>query len=320
MKTIKRLLAFIASAYVLLFFSEYFFVNEEPAFSLIEILHSDIPGIWSLLELILVYTFFSYALLIAIQYFNVHTIWGLMLAGALFGWWTEGTIIPVIYEAIPITIFWPSVGWHALIDVLIGWYLFRQILKMNKWYLTVIISIALGSFWGIWATWFWADGGFQIQPNHFIMFTFFTSVLLIGAYWIMDQYSFASLKISKAEVIFFVIISIIFLVLLSYGYGILPWIVLVPLTGLTLFALHRGRNNNSSSSLFLDTKTLLWQYPVLLLIPFFSSVVYYFIYKSGWSPEIGETLPIILMILGFIAYCIALYRNIVQTNSLDSGD
>lgn len=317
MKTLKRLLTFMASGYVLLFFSEYFFVNEEPAYELIETLHSNRFGMWFLVQFIFIYTFFSYAMLIAIQYFNVSTIWGLVLAGALFGWWTEGIIIPVVYEAIPITIIWPSIGWHVLVDVLIGWYVLRQILKANKWYVTLIMTSLLGTFWGIWATWFWTESGYYIQTSHFTMYTFFTSALLIGAYWIMDQCTFASLQISKLEVVFFTILSVLLLILLSIRYGILPWIVLGPLIGLTLFALHRGKPTKMSTSLFLDRKTLIWQYPLLLAMPLFASVIYYFIYISNRIPMIGDVLPFILMVLGVIIYWIALYRNIRQLDILD---
>lgn len=310
MKRITRLTSIIASAYVLMFFSEYFFTNEEPAFTLVRALTSDVTDLLFLLEFTLIYAFFSYALLIALDMFKVRDIWGLVLAGSLFGWWTEGVIIPVLYEALPYTIFWPSIGWHALVDVLLGWYLIRRVLHLNRWHLSLFVMLVMGAFWGVWATWFTDDDVLPIDPAHFVMYVFFTSVLLIGSYRLMDRYRFEALFVSKFEVVIFLFITVTSLVLLSIGYGLVPWIVLIPLTGLTVFALSKGKNRPIAGHLSFDGTTSWWQYPLMLLIPSTASVLYALIHAHGEKPAIGELLPPLLMVLGAALYVIALCQNI----------
>jgi len=315
MKVLKRGVSLIASGYVLLFFSEYYFMNEEPAFRLIEALTEGGHSFVFLLEFTILYTFFSYAMLIPIKRYKVKTIWGLILAGALFGWWTEGTIIPLLYEAIPITIFWPSIGWHVLVDVFIGWYLFRKVMHQNKWYMTLFLTIGLGIFWGLWATWFWDQNTGRVLPDHFVLYTFSTSLVLIVAYWIMDHYPITTVRISKIEIILFVFASLFFLTLLSFTYGILPWLVLGPLTGLSLYALHRGEKAGNDSSLSFEGRTSWWQYPMILLIPLVASFIYNIVYLNGRRLIIGEVLPPILLGVGVIVYCLALYRNLRKHRS-----
>ncbi|KAB3530669.1 hypothetical protein F8154_13655 [Alkaliphilus pronyensis] len=315
METLKRLWMIIASAYILLFFSEYYFLNEEPAIGLVETLTTNPVGLVFLIEFIIMYAFFSYSMLIALQKFKVRNIWGLILAGALFGWWTEGIVIPIYYEALPYSIFWPSIGWHVIVDVLLGWYLVRKVLHMNKPLYTVLLSSALGIFWGIWATWFWGEGLSPIAPTDFVIYSFFTVFLLIIAYWSIDSFNPVKMAISKLEIILFAVFSIFCFITIILSLGILPILYFVPMVAITCLALWIGGKSEKRDSLFdgFEVKTKKWQYPILLLIPLTSSIVYNNIYKSKLDTGFTELIPLALLVAAVPLYLIAMVKVAFKT-------
>jgi hypothetical protein len=155
---LRRLAMFLASGYILMFFSEFYFLNEGPGLEFVNRWTNDplsIPG-W-LGSLSLYYAGWGGIMLVCIDFFRVRNFWSLFIAGALFGWAVEGIVIPLIYGAMPGTIGWPSLGWHVIVDVMLGWYLVRRILQKNKHVYTIILSVALGLFWGLWCTWYWGE-------------------------------------------------------------------------------------------------------------------------------------------------------------------
>lgn len=246
--------------------------------------------------------------MIALQKFKIRNIWGLILAGSLFGWWTEGILIPVYYEALPYSIIWPSIGWHVIVDVLLGWYLVRKVLHMNKPLYTILLSSSLGIFWGIWATWFWEEGLSPIAPEDFVIYSFFTVILLIVAYWSIDSFNPEKMVISKLEIILFTVLSIFCLITLSASLGILPILYFVPMVSITCIVMWIGSGKRNSLFDGFEGKTKKWQYPILLLIPLTSSIVYTNIYKSQIDLTITELIPPILLITGTVLYLTAMVK------------
>jgi len=108
---LKRLVMAVMSGYILMFFSEFYFVNEGPGVDFVERWQSN-PGeipLW-LIGFSLYYAGWGYIMLAAIGLFRVRSFWSLFIAGALFGWAVEGIVIPLIYENMPGSIGWPSLG------------------------------------------------------------------------------------------------------------------------------------------------------------------------------------------------------------------
>ena len=207
---LKRLFMAAASGFVLMFFSEFYFINEEPAFELLRIGAENPLGVipW-LLEITLWYTGCSYIFLSAVGLFRVRSFWALFLAGALFGWAVEGILVPMVYIEFPFGISWTSLGWHALIDVWIGWYLIRKILLKNKPLYTILTAAAIGSFWGIWATWFWIEGEYSPIPVlSFVPYTFGLIILLILAYMILEKACGHEFKPSIVEILLLIFAAV----------------------------------------------------------------------------------------------------------------
>ena len=317
-KHIKRLLYIFLSAFVLMFFSEYFFLNEEPAISLIESLRneSSFQVLLGLLEFTMIYAFFGYILFIAVDRFKINDLFSLFLAGILFGWWTEGIIIGVVYEAIPWSIAWPSIGWHAVVDVLVGYYFVRKILQKNNYLLTTALAIGMGIFWGFWATWFWGEGVEAIASNDFSLYAFFLTAILIASYFLLDRLQPKEIHITNLGIVIFSVLSLAGLILISFQFGILPWITLAPLTILTFFLLHQNRSESHSNILStrLAGKAKLLNVSLLFLMPIIASILYRWIYANDIQLPIGEIIPPLLMVIGGAAYIISILRILIRKN------
>ena len=205
----KRVAMAVASGYILMFFSEFYFLNEGPGAEFVDKWMTHPFGIPSwLLGFSLYYAGWGCIILTAISLFRVRSFWSFFIAGALFGWAVEGIVIPLIYEDMPGTISWPSLGWHAVVDVVFGWYLVRRILQKNNYLYTTVTAVALGLFWGVWSTWYWIETpppGESIVPplpvTVYIPYTLALGILLIAAYVVIDKFGGREFKPTIFEIV-----------------------------------------------------------------------------------------------------------------------
>ncbi|MFW5698176.1 MAG: hypothetical protein ACOCX1_06440, partial [Fimbriimonadaceae bacterium] len=178
----QRLGLLLGSGLVLMFFSELLFFNEGPAASLLQAVQQPAKHLSAIGELGLWYTLLAAWLLVPIYLFRVRRWEALLLAGAIFGWATEGVIIPLLYAEFPISVVWPTLAWHAVADVLLGWWLLRLLLLTRKPLWIGLAAVGLGAFWGWWATWPQIDPGFTaLSVGEFAAFAFAaTGVWILG--------------------------------------------------------------------------------------------------------------------------------------------
>lgn len=277
------------SAIILMFFSEYFFVNESPVLELITTLKSNpLLAIPAFISFASFYVLFTYPFLVLVSYFNINTISGLLLAGAVFGWATEGLTIAIIYEAIPVSFLFPSIGWHALIDVIIGWYLVRLAMRRFGLFGNIILFITLGATWGAWATWYW-----DFSPNSEIMIPlipadFMLLALVSSSFWFLgmflgDRFSNNKFEVNKWEIIIIGLIYIILLPIIAFPY--LPFSALIiPIVGVTIFAIWRGKNNNKRQTILQrlhSTRPAIKAYFAMILTPLTATLVYPLFYNAN---------------------------------------
>ena len=285
---LRRLGAAYGSAIILMFFSEYFFLNEGPVEELLTTLQSDpllaVPAFVSFAGF---YTLFTYPMLVLLSGFNVRTLSGLLLAGAVFGWATEGLTIPVIYLAIPVSFSFPSIGWHALIDVMAGWFFVR--LGMRRFGVSgnAIMFIALGAVWGMWATWFWggaeADAMAPINPEDFLLMVAVTSGFWLLGLVLADRFGAANFKVSKWEVGVIGLIYIVLAPVIAFPYLPLS-LLIVPVVALTILALWRGRNIEGNATVLERLHTSRppwWSYVLVPLTPATAVLVYPWFFESN---------------------------------------
>lgn len=281
-----RILAVTGTALVLMFFSEFYFLNEGPAAALAQGI-SALPGLASFLG---AYGIFAWLFLILLDRFRVHDLAGLVLAGAIFGWATEALVVPVVYEGPPVTFFFPPVGWHALVDVVAGWYLLR--LAMRRWPVWMLAGLfaLIGVTWAFWATWTWGDG------DAFTTGQFRNIVLVSSGLWgvglvLADLGAARRFHASRTEVLLLPGAALVLFV--ATGLPFWPWMLaLSALMALTLFALWRGAGNDGRASLAGPMRMPpLSAYLALPILPAAALLAYPLILESRWAvPSAGIVL------------------------------
>ncbi|HFE67248.1 MAG TPA: hypothetical protein ENJ93_08290 [Chloroflexi bacterium] len=287
-----------------MFFSEFYFVNEDSAFNLIQTIQTEPTALlWTLVELLLFYGLPAYIFLTAVSLIRGRTIWAIFLAGALYGWIVEGVIAWQMYEALPYTISWTPLGWHAIIDVLLGWVLACRILLRDSYGVTAVLAIALGAFWGVWATWYWPESSLM-PPANFALFALFTGGLWVLANGLLSTFIGRPFRPSKIEIgLLLVITAGLFAlnILLILPVAIL---VLPPLAIITLGALNRNRKTEERDDLIvaLAGQPRRGQIALLGLTPLAAVVVYTAVYHSPLRLPLTDLIALPLTLAGFILF------------------
>ena len=105
---------------------------------------------------LLVWMFYSlavWAALVASAWAGPGGLAGLFLAGSMAGWLVEGLAVDQLYSALPFSILWTPMAWHALISVILGLWLVRRAAGWRP-ARQVTFLIAFGAMLGVWA-WYW---------------------------------------------------------------------------------------------------------------------------------------------------------------------
>lgn len=313
----RHLATLVGTGMILLFFSEFLFLNEGPVATVVALLRGrDLPGLAAALgEFVLFYTLFAYALLGSLQWFSVRTITDLFLVGALVGWAIEGIVIPLVYEAVPVSIVWPSVAWHSLVDVLLGWYLLRRLMRSDRAWHAVVASALAGIAWGAWATWLWTDPevGQALTPGTFAAYATTTSTLWIVGMVLVDQAGTTSLRVSRWEArIWFVVAGASALFMAASA---LPLsLAIVPFVWLTIRALRRPTDTTGEELVTHLTGRPPWpRYLAAAVTPLSAVVVYALLYARRWAVP-SEDVVVVLLLAASVWLLVAWRRAFRRTD------
>jgi hypothetical protein len=300
MRTIKTLLAVLATGYILMYFSEIlFWARPRPGDSL-----GGWLGTW------LVYSFTGFILISIIGHFQARSIWALFLAGAVFGWLTEGLVVQTAYEDLPLSLSFTGLAWHALISVVVGWWILRRVVQrgMNT---TLYLSAAIGLGYGLWAIHWWQapDGGVAAIPD-FMMYSLMPTLLLVAAYWIVDRLlpepfipnRWVVLAATVLLAIYFIIVTVPVTGLAS---AILPLLLLVILLTLR----HNRQVEERDDPVEVSPKPHPgWSYLNLLAIPGIAGIVYALATGLELRWNTNWVLYLITTPAGFILFFLSLWK------------
>lgn len=172
----KRWLYVFATSFTLVFFSEILFW-----------------GTLSAREFLVTWFFYAlvtYLFLATVVYFRVNTPWSLFLAGALYGWLVEGVLVQTTYENLPLSISNTGLSWHALLSVWVGWYAMRRALLAKRPFPILLLSTAVGLFWGVWMP-FWEflsePGTPPISLERMALLAILFIPALAFSYWLQNR-------------------------------------------------------------------------------------------------------------------------------------
>jgi len=311
---LQRFIYVVGNSLILLFFSEYFFINEGPAFTLIDNLATLDKLVWVLLEMLFWYGLVTYLFLLTISYYQTRTMCALILAGYAYGWAIEGLFIPVLYENIPASFIWPS-AWHVLVDILLGWYLIRILLRKNNALLTIALAVILGLAWGIWATWFWiGEGERRITPDEFTDFSLFTSVIWISGTILADRAGKLAFRPTRVEIVILLTLCALLFAVMTFASGFVPLLIL-PLAGLVLYALSRNRGLEKRENIISKLGAIQpgwFQYGYLLLTPMTAILTYSLIFDANAVSPVKDFIVPVVFLTGVVLFFYCLYQVIVR--------
>ena len=300
MRTIKTLLAVLATGYILMYFSEIlFWARPRPGDSL-----GGWLGTW------LVYSLTGFILLSIIGHFRARSVWALFLAGAVFGWLTEGLVVQTAYEDLPLSLSFTGLAWHALISVLVGWWALRRSLRKGM-FPTLSLSAVIGLGYGLWAIHWWQapDGGVSSVPD-FSLYSLMPTLLLMAAYWIVDRWLTEPFLPNRWVVVTAAVLLgayFIFITVPAVGLvaSILPVLLLV-----ILLTLHHNRRVEASGSQTIKTAALPpgGHYLTLLTIPAMAGIVYSLAGLLDLHWNTNWVLYLITTPTGFILFILSLVK------------
>ncbi len=90
---------------------------------------------------------------------------GVFLGGAVLGWVVEGIVVTTTYEALPLSISFTGLAWHALISVAWAWVLLPRWLTWGR--RGLLRMVVIGALWGGWGAWQGRDSGEQASVTAF---------------------------------------------------------------------------------------------------------------------------------------------------------
>lgn len=296
----KPLLGVLATGYILFYFSELvFWARIQPTDSF--------PN-W--ISTWLVYSLLAFVFLTIVARFRVHTIWALFLAGAVFGWMTEGIVVQTAYESLPLSLSFTGLAWHALISVWVGWYAVRRAL-FSGLKATLLVSALIGIGYGLWAISWWVEPGeTPAPPLEFAQYTLISTLLLILAYWLYDHTVPAFFKPSRtleiaAGILFLLYFAFITVPAAPWAAAILPVLLL-----LVYLALRRNRQREDRTPLHqcFSRTDQIWRYLGLLALPLAAALVYAAAYVLGVRWPTNILLYLITTPAGFILFIISFVK------------
>ena len=121
-----------------------------------------------LLELCLYYGVIAYVCWLLAARVGAKTVAAGFVAACLFGYLIEGVPVGFLYSALPFTIVWTSMAWHALIAVGVGLWLFRRIMARGSLVGQLAFCAGCGMYLGIVTVELWTmpnDGDPWVWPD-----------------------------------------------------------------------------------------------------------------------------------------------------------
>lgn len=204
----------------------------------------------------LAYSVFGYVFLSVVGGFRARGPAAVFLAGAVFGWFEEGIVLQTTWGSpdtpFPISIAFTALAWHALISVLVGWYLIRRVLAQDRPLRTAGVAASTGLFYGVWAISWWTEPPEPLKVLldadrkdlilvRFGAYALVTTALLVVALWWFGRLRSTSFEASSAERWTLGLATLAYFGLVTVPAAPQALWVLPLLLGVTFLALERNR-------------------------------------------------------------------------------
>lgn len=303
---LHKTVVMLATGYVLFCFSERMF------WSFVR------PGdsLGGLLLTWMVYSLLGWILLILVRRYRIASFPAVFMAGAVFGWLAEGVVVDTLYGSpsspFPLSISFTGLAWHALLSVGVGWYLTAKALVAERPTRIIILSLAVGLGWGLWAAW-WPnelrEPGLTTLPR-FAFHTLACSILLILAWFVLGRARPDWFRPRRFAAAFLTGLALILFLLARVPSRPMAVLVLPPLLALAFAGLrkHAGHEEQPDSLDALLGRVRTRNALALLLMPCAAIVAYAPFRLLDWHPATNVVVYLVTMPLGFWFFVQALWR------------
>ncbi|MBI5960810.1 MAG: hypothetical protein HY866_18880 [Chloroflexi bacterium] len=307
----RRWIASLSLGYILMFFSEFLFVNVYP--------HFDWTGV---IPMWIAYSIEAWVFLALLAYFRVRNGWALFLVGAVYGWLLEGVVVQTMYAAFPFQVAFTGLSWHALIDVWVGWYVVRKTMFGGSPRSMARLAVLIGAFWGCWAIWSWQEHE-MMGANRFALLAWGTNLLLIPAYHTLNRLEPLDFRPHRWEVRLIaglhVLIFGIVVLMIPFAALILP-----PLLVVIYGALRRHRRSPTPATIPITYAGRVgrMQYALLALIPLVALAEYSLALALDARIATNQIIALItvpISVVFFARALIKLYREPVPQPPLEAA-
>ncbi|MBW6396487.1 hypothetical protein KPL78_01450 [Roseomonas sp. HJA6] len=230
---------------------------------------------------LLLYCLFAYLTLVVIRLFRIADIWGLMLAGAFFGWTCEGVYAMTVYGdssmPFPLTIAWTALAWHGPLSVVLGWYMLGVALRERSPGPSLLLSLGLGAFWGLWALgWRGETPPVSVEPDEFLLHATAATICLASAHVLVAIGRPETFAPSRWGIALAALPVLAFFGAVTVPTVPISALVLPVLLGALYVALRRLRASSPDSSLLIAFRPPLriWNFIALAAMPLAATAVY----------------------------------------------
>jgi hypothetical protein len=300
---LRRLCLAVVTGYIFVYYSEYAFW----ARPLDNVRFPD--AIW----LLLTYSFAAYIFLTLVVTLRVRSFAAIFLAGALFGWLVEGVFVQTLYSLLPFSISLTGLSWHALITILVGWYVMQWLLRAGKWWRTLIVAAGIGAFYGLWAIWWWADDPPATPFSDFAGYVFATTTILACAYWLANRLSMRPFAPTRSEIIGALLLIVTYFGLVTVPSQPLALIILPPLVLLIVLTLLRNRHIETRENILATLGSTGPSHPLRLgdvlpifAIPLVASAIYGVAQAAHLLTPTGPVIYVVTTVVGFVLLIISI--------------
>ena len=257
------------------------------------------------------YSLAGFVFLSLLAFFRVKSRWPLFLAGAAFGWLTEGVVVQTTYEALPLSISFTGLAWHALLSVWVGWYAVRKALFSADRLAALKLAVIIGIGYGLWAISWWLepDGGVATL-SEFAVFSTTATGFFILAVWLANWSAAEIFAPARPVNIAVAVLFGLYFALVAVPAAPQAVVILPVLLGLTAVGLWKYRARSEPGSLIdrLQGRIPPGRLFSLLAIPGAAVLVYALAQNMGWQWQTNWVLYLITTPLGLILYTLGLVK------------
>jgi hypothetical protein len=252
----------------------------------------------------------AFVFLSLVARFRIRSIWALFLAGAVFGWLTEGLIVQTAYENLPLSLSFTGLAWHALLTVWVGWFAVRRALARSLRSVLLTASV-IGLLYGLWGISWWLepDGGVML-PLDFAAYTFGASLPVVCAYWLFARTG-AAMK-TPGSLSGWIAAGLLLIYFVFVTIPAAPWaaLILPLLLALVWLTLRHNRQVESGVSLLEQPAGHVpaWRYAGLLALPLSAAVFYSLAFWLDLRWQTNWLVYLLTTPAGFILFFMSLVK------------